>query len=137
MAHKITEDCTGCGSCRRICPVAAIEGDQKSRHSIEQAVCIDCGACGRICPAGAVVDGESRIVARVKRSEWSRPVFLEQCISCNACVQVCPVSCIAVAVPEGSRNRHPKPYLRRPAECIACGFCEDACPVSSIRMKPK
>jgi Na+-translocating ferredoxin:NAD+ oxidoreductase subunit B len=137
MAHRITAECTGCGACRRICPVTAIEGERKSRHSIDAEACIDCGACGRTCPAGAVTDGQGRRGTRIKRSEWSRPEFLKKCVSCNACVQVCPVSCIEVAVPENSRNQHPKPILVRQDDCIGCGFCERACPVSAIRMKPK
>ncbi len=47
--------CTGCGRCRRACPVQVIAGDRRMIHVINQAGCIKCGTCYEVCPFDAVV----------------------------------------------------------------------------------
>ncbi|MHB9130862.1 MAG: NAD(P)H-dependent oxidoreductase subunit E [Armatimonadota bacterium] len=49
------EKCTGCGACRRKCPVNAITGDRKVAHVIAQDLCIKCGACAETCRFEAVI----------------------------------------------------------------------------------
>jgi len=55
MAYKITDECTGCGTCEAECPVEAIsEGDP---YVINADECTDCGACVDVCPVEAIVKG--------------------------------------------------------------------------------
>lgn len=44
------ENCTGCGRCRKNCPVEAISGDKKEPHWIDQDKCTRCGICFQECP---------------------------------------------------------------------------------------
>ena len=46
--------CTGCGVCRKKCPVEAITGDLKNPHSIDWDKCTSCGACFDVCRFEAV-----------------------------------------------------------------------------------
>jgi NADH:ubiquinone oxidoreductase subunit F (NADH-binding)/Pyruvate/2-oxoacid:ferredoxin oxidoreductase delta subunit len=46
--------CTGCMRCVNPCPTAAITGERKKPHVIEQAKCIQCGTCLDACPDDAV-----------------------------------------------------------------------------------
>ena len=52
MAYKISDECTGCGSCAPECPVEAIsEGDP---YVIDAEACTDCAACVDVCPVEAI-----------------------------------------------------------------------------------
>jgi ferredoxin len=53
MAHKITDECTKCGTCVDECPVEAIsEGVDK--YVIDADTCTDCGQCVQACPCDAI-----------------------------------------------------------------------------------
>ncbi len=49
------ETCTGCGICRKNCPVEAITGERKQPHVIDQTICTKCNICFEKCPFGAVL----------------------------------------------------------------------------------
>jgi len=51
----IAETCTGCGICRKKCPVQCIAGERKKVHVIDQQACTKCGTCFEKCPFGAIV----------------------------------------------------------------------------------
>lgn len=50
----ITEACTGCGACVKVCPTTCIQGESKKIHRISQEQCIKCGACFETCPYDAI-----------------------------------------------------------------------------------
>ncbi|RPI63565.1 MAG: 4Fe-4S dicluster domain-containing protein [Planctomycetaceae bacterium] len=55
MAYKISDACTGCGTCKDTCPADAIKAGDK--YSIDADLCIDCGSCADSCPVKAISEG--------------------------------------------------------------------------------
>jgi NADH:ubiquinone oxidoreductase subunit F (NADH-binding)/(2Fe-2S) ferredoxin/NAD-dependent dihydropyrimidine dehydrogenase PreA subunit len=55
ISFEITDACTGCGACKRACPVKCITGTPKNRHVIDRAACIRCGMCQSVCKFSAVL----------------------------------------------------------------------------------
>lgn len=53
--YVITDDCVGCGACKRACPAEAIEGKPKEKHHIYNAKCIKCARCIKSCHFNAIV----------------------------------------------------------------------------------
>ena len=55
LRYSIVSDlCTGCGACVRVCPVGGIVGEKKEPHEILPDLCTKCGSCFEICPANAI-----------------------------------------------------------------------------------
>jgi len=134
MSYSISELCNGCGACLKMCPVSAVAGEKKKRHTISAALCIECGACGRICTASAVLDDQGNTVARMKRSEWPRPVIdIERCAACENCVAVCPTRALAM-FDETLPLDENYAVLAKPEQCVACGWCKTNCLFDAITM---
>lgn len=137
MAYDITSSCIGCGSCQRLCPTGAIDGEKKEMHAIRPDACIECGTCGRICPAGAVVDPFGIPATRVKKKEWLVPQFdTKSCMACVICIDSCPTGSIAVGEAQG-KDPNGYPFLTDVSACLGCGLCMDDCPADAISMETR
>ena len=55
LKYQIIELCSGCGACKKVCPVGVIEGQPKEKHIIDQDKCIKCGQCFEVCRFEAIV----------------------------------------------------------------------------------
>lgn len=54
ITFDITDKCVGCTLCARKCPVDAIEGSIKKKHTIQQDKCVKCGRCLDNCKFDAI-----------------------------------------------------------------------------------
>ncbi len=135
MSVRISDSCTGCTACTKVCPVGAITGERKHQHVVDSSKCIECGACGRVCPVSAVFDDTDMAIARLMpQTAWAKPVFdLSQCISCAACEEKCPTGCISLSKGRpGGLDAYP--YLSAPEKCVSCGYCAFYCPMECIQI---
>ena len=135
MGHVITDRCVGCGVCLAMCPVGAVSGEKTEFHAVNRLLCIDCGTCGRVCSEGAVDDETGRVVAKVKRSLWEKPVVdTNACYACENCVAACPVGALAM-VDEMLDLTTNYAVLSEPKRCVSCGWCVSSCQFDAISMK--
>lgn len=132
MSCFISDKCTGCTACIRVCPVDAIQGEKKKQHFINVLLCIECGACGRICPVTCVFDDNGRPVAKLKKSRWPRPIIsIEKCYACENCVEACPADALAMADEELPLMENAA-VLVKPEKCVSCGWCVANCLFDAI-----
>jgi formate hydrogenlyase subunit 6/NADH:ubiquinone oxidoreductase subunit I len=115
--------------------VAAISGEKKQQHLISAALCIECGACGRICAASSVLDDKGKTVAKLKKSEWPKPLInVRLCVACENCVAVCPTKALAMADEQLPLDQN-HAVLAQPNKCVACGWCRNNCLFDAIVME--
>jgi NADH-quinone oxidoreductase subunit F len=50
----ISDTCTGCMMCAKVCPTKAARGERKKVHTIDQDTCIRCGLCYEACRFDAI-----------------------------------------------------------------------------------
>lgn len=51
----ISEVCTGCSACEKVCPSGAVTGKKKEIYNINGEICTKCGMCKDVCRYNAVV----------------------------------------------------------------------------------
>ncbi|MBN2460940.1 MAG: 4Fe-4S binding protein, partial [Candidatus Cloacimonetes bacterium] len=54
ITYSVNDNCTGCTICAENCPVDAIRGIPKQKHSIDTKLCIKCGICSEVCKFAAI-----------------------------------------------------------------------------------
>ena len=54
IIHINKDNCVGCDTCRKFCPVDGISGGLGAIHKIRDDACLSCGQCLSACPFGAI-----------------------------------------------------------------------------------
>ncbi|HEY9076203.1 MAG TPA: NADH-quinone oxidoreductase subunit NuoF [Anaerolineaceae bacterium] len=54
-ALTISDDCTGCQLCVRVCPTGAITGEKGAIQTLNRSACIQCRGCIDVCKFNAVI----------------------------------------------------------------------------------
>ena len=50
----ISNDCVACGSCLKVCPMAAVSIYKGCHAAVDADKCVGCGKCAKACPAGVI-----------------------------------------------------------------------------------
>ncbi len=135
MSYKINDNCIGCTICAKNCPVDAINGTLKEKHTVIEKRCIECGVCGNVCPKAAIENATGSVVEKTPKTEWKKPKVDEvKCSACGMCVDVCSFDCLGISYPkfQGDFNVHAE--MLNEKKCVACSMCEKICPLKAITM---
>ncbi len=129
-AHFITDKCTACTICERVCPTNAITSGEI--FYIDPDLCINCSVCGVYCPFDAIDDSNNVTVQRIKAKKIPKAVVHEElCTGCEFCVDVCPFEALEMrpleeettyAMPQTSTVAH---VIEK--NCVSCKLCEQVC----------
>lgn len=133
-SHFITDLCTGCSVCEKVCPTNAITGNSKEIFYIDPKLCINCSVCGIYCPFDAITGRDGQIVQRIKPKEIPKAEVIEElCTGCSYCVDVCPFDCIEL-VPRSGEGGHMSDMLAvvDKKACVSCKLCEQVCMKAAI-----
>jgi ferredoxin len=135
-AHFITDKCTACTICERVCPTNAISAGEI--FHIEPELCINCSVCGVYCPFDAIDDSRDVTVQRIKAKQIPKAVVHDElCTGCEYCVDVCPFD--AIVMKPLVEADHPLPQTSTIAEvipkaCVSCKLCEQVCIKDAIEV---
>lgn len=130
QAHFITDQCTACSICERVCPTNAITAGE--RYYIDPALCINCSVCGVYCPFDAIDDSLEVTVQKIKPKQVPKARVDEAlCTGCEFCVDVCPFEALEMqdlvdpgdySLPQTSRIA-----IVIDKNCVSCKLCEQVC----------
>ncbi len=137
VSHCITDKCTACSICERVCPTNAITSGE--RYVIAPELCINCSVCGIYCPFDAIEDASEVIVEKIKPKKVPKALVHEElCTGCEFCVSVCPFEALEMKalVDQGD---YPLPQTSRvasviPKACVSCKLCEQVCIKNAIEV---
>ena len=130
MAFRISEDCWGCGVCRKMCPWSAVHGERKKRHLIDPVICRECGTCWYACPRCAVEDAEGyrrkkEVKTRIPKVSINRGL----CAGCKNCLLNCEQG--AIHYKRGLLFGY---CMVEETLCVGCGGCLALCASGCISL---
>ncbi|MDP6519570.1 MAG: 4Fe-4S binding protein, partial [Planctomycetota bacterium] len=122
-AHFITDRCTSCSICERVCPTNAITAGEQ--YFIDPGLCINCSVCGVYCPFDAIETEDAAVVQKIKPKQVPKALVHEElCSGCEFCEDICPFDAIAMRLDEDGFNRIASVT---PKACTSCKLCEQVC----------
>jgi electron transport complex protein RnfB len=136
-AHFITNDCTSCSICERVCPTNAISSGEI--YFIDPELCINCSVCGVYCPFDAIDDERATLVQKIKPKQVPKALVHEElCTGCEFCVDVCPFEALEMKA-LGDDSLYSLPQTSTVAyvidkNCVSCKLCEQVCIKDAIEV---
>lgn len=132
-SHFITDKCTACTICERVCPTNAITPGEI--FYIDPDLCINCSVCGVYCPFDAITDDKQVTVKRIKAKQIPKALVHEElCTGCEFCVDVCPFDALYMKTADDGFNRIAVVVDKN---CVSCKLCEQVCIKDAIEVPRK
>lgn len=129
-SHFITDKCTACTICERVCPTNAITPGE--RFYIDPDLCINCSVCGVYCPFDAITDNKQVTVQKIKVKQIPKALVHEElCTGCEFCVDVCPFDALEMKMADDGFNRIAAVIEKN---CVSCKLCEQVCIKDAIEV---
>lgn len=141
VKRRVSDDCTKCGKCARLCPMGAIDKNSPENTSFKE--CIGCLTCRDVCPVNAI-DFNVKGIKRKDNPDFvpERRALLYSGVAGAVFASVNLTGLYSVYGKPGVGHVSPKDLVRPPgsrpeddflALCIRCGECMAACPNNALQ----
>jgi MauM/NapG family ferredoxin protein len=141
LRRRVSEACSDCGRCQRLCPMQAIPADPRQTSHQE---CLLCARCQKACPEGAISYWGKTPDRRAAVSPYlpnRRQVVVAGAV--GLATGLLSVSSLAAVSKNSSVARGTSDFLVRPpgalpekeflARCMRCAQCSLACPTNILQ----
>lgn len=142
---KLTDSCTACGKCARVCKAECID---PTAQTVDSSRCVACFNCLEVCRFNAIGFSSKKkhrpLVARQTNVDVSKRQFFRKVVTGSAVLSVAVSKAAAVDIKSNkgltplNRKHHASPPGSESlphfnATCTGCSLCVTACPTKVLQ----
>jgi MauM/NapG family ferredoxin protein len=135
ISRKVTDSCTECGACQRVCPSGAIGDDPRASFRFR---CIACLRCQEVCPVDAIYFSPASASPKAQKETRGFALSRRGLLAVGAAGLIGGLTVRTDAGRVAPRDRLIRPPGALPEgmfleKCLRCGLCMSVCMSKTIQ----